>query len=57
MQTLYQIIISTVVGTVLGAVFALLKLPSPAPTVFAGIAGIFGIWLGATIVAVFITKV
>lgn len=33
-------------GAVCGFVFALARLPIPAPTVFAGIAGIIGIWLG-----------
>lgn len=37
-------------GAVMGAVFSLLKLPVPAPQVFAGVAGIIGIWAGYAIV-------
>ena len=33
-------------GTVVGIIFALLKLPIPAPSVLAGIMGIVGIYLG-----------
>jgi XapX domain-containing protein len=44
-----DIILSTITGFGCGAVFAAFKLPVPAPPVFAGLAGIIGIWLGATI--------
>jgi XapX domain-containing protein len=33
-------------GAFCGFVFAAVRLPIPAPTVFAGVAGIIGIWLG-----------
>ncbi|WP_199613597.1 XapX domain-containing protein [Paenibacillus alkalitolerans] len=41
-----DIILSLLVGALLGAVFKLLKLPAPAPPVLSGIVGIFGIFLG-----------
>lgn len=37
-------------GLACGVVFSLAKLPIPAPPVFAGIAGIIGIWLGYQLV-------
>jgi XapX domain-containing protein len=45
-----DIIISTLTGFGCGVVFAAFKLPLPAPLVFAGLAGIIGIWLGATVI-------
>jgi XapX domain-containing protein len=33
-------------GLLVGIIFAALKLPIPAPSAFAGIVGIFGIYLG-----------
>ncbi|WAM34610.1 XapX domain-containing protein [Caldicellulosiruptor morganii] len=41
------IVLSIITGFVVGAVFKLLKLPIPAPNALAGVAGIFGIFLGA----------
>ena len=41
-----EIIKTTITGMGVGAVFALFKLPVPAPPVFAGLMGIFGLWLG-----------
>lgn len=38
-----------VAGLVLGAVFKKLKLPAPAPGVFAGVLGIFGVIIGGFI--------
>lgn len=49
-----EVIYSLGTGAVMGAVFSLLKLPVPAPQVFAGVAGIIGIWLGYTLVVSFI---
>lgn len=40
-----EILLSLLTGTILWAVFTLLKLPLPAPGVFAGIVGILGIYL------------
>lgn len=33
-------------GLLAGVLFSLVQLPIPAPTVFAGISGIIGIWAG-----------
>lgn len=41
-----DIILSTLTGFGCGVVFAAFKLPVPAPPVFAGIAGIAGLWIG-----------
>lgn len=38
--------LALLVGAVLGFICVKLKLPSPAPPVLAGLAGIVGIWLG-----------
>ena len=38
-------------GVLLGGVFVVMKLPAPAPPVFAGVAGIIGVWLGYTVAA------
>jgi XapX domain-containing protein len=43
-----DIVLSILTGFGCGAIFAAFKLPVPAPPVFAGLAGIIGIWLGAT---------
>jgi XapX domain-containing protein len=42
----YEVIVATITGIVVGLIFSLLKLPMPAPPVLSGIAGIFGIYLG-----------
>ncbi len=41
-----DIILTTITGAGVGAVFALFKLPVPAPPVFAGVMGIVGLWIG-----------
>ena len=41
-----EIIMTTITGAGVGAIFALFKLPVPAPPVFAGVMGIVGLWLG-----------
>jgi XapX domain-containing protein len=41
-----DILLTTLTGAGVGAVFAIFKLPVPAPPVFAGLMGIFGLWLG-----------
>jgi len=41
-----EILLSLLTGGIVGVVFALLKLPIPAPPVFSGIMGIIGIFLG-----------
>lgn len=41
-----EMILSLTTGAVCGTIFALFKLPVPAPTVIPGLLGIFGIFLG-----------
>jgi XapX domain-containing protein len=41
-----EILFSVLTGFGCGLVFAAFKLPVPAPPVFAGVAGIIGLWLG-----------
>ncbi|TLS36683.1 XapX domain-containing protein [Pseudalkalibacillus caeni] len=40
------VLLSIITGFVVGFIFALFKLPIPAPPALAGIAGIVGIYLG-----------
>ncbi|EDL64027.1 XapX domain-containing protein [Bacillus sp. SG-1] len=40
------VLLAILTGFIVGFVFALFKLPIPAPPAFAGIAGIIGIYLG-----------
>ena len=49
-----EIIKTTVTGIGVGVVFAIFKLPVPAPPVFAGLMGIFGLWLGYGLVGRFL---
>ena len=44
-----DILLSTLTGFGCGIVFAAFKLPVPAPPVFAGVAGIIGLWIGFTV--------
>jgi len=44
-----DVLLSTLTGFGCGAVFASFILPVPAPPVFAGVAGIIGLWIGFTI--------
>jgi XapX domain-containing protein len=39
-------LLSIITGFGCGVVFAAFKLPVPAPPVFAGVAGIIGLWIG-----------
>ncbi|MBM7551803.1 XapX domain-containing protein [Thalassobacillus pellis] len=41
-----EVIIALVTGFAVGFIFALFKLPIPAPPALAGVAGIIGIYLG-----------
>ncbi|WP_096437695.1 XapX domain-containing protein [Alteribacter populi] len=41
-----EILLALIAGLVVGVVFAIIKLPIPAPPAIAGIVGIFGIYLG-----------
>jgi XapX domain-containing protein len=45
-----EIFFSILTGFGCGVVFATFKLPVPAPPVFAGVAGIIGLWIGFTII-------
>jgi len=44
-----QVILSVLTGFGCGLIFAAFKLPVPAPPVFAGVAGIIGLWAGYAI--------
>lgn len=46
-----EILLSIITGFGCGVIFAAFKLPVPAPPVFAGVAGIIGLWLGYDIIA------
>jgi XapX domain-containing protein len=41
-----DIILSLITGSICGVVFAILKLPVPAPPMISGLMGILGLWLG-----------
>jgi len=45
-----EILKSLLAGISCGIIFSLFKLPCPAPLVFSGIVGIFGIYLGYIII-------
>lgn len=45
-----DILLSTITGFGCGLVFAIFKLPVPAPPVFAGVSGIIGLWAGYSII-------
>jgi XapX domain-containing protein len=49
-----EIILSVLTGAGAGIVFAFFKLPVPAPPVFAGVAGIIGLWAGYALVSKFL---
>ncbi len=48
-----EILLTTLTGAGVGVIFALFKLPVPAPPVFAGVMGIVGLWLGYGLVGRF----
>lgn len=50
-----EIVFSILTGFGCGVVFAAFKLPVPAPPVFAGVAGIIGLWLGYDVITRFIS--
>jgi len=47
------VVAATVTGLLVGALFASLRIPIPAPPNLAGIMGIVGIWLGHRLVRFF----
>jgi XapX domain-containing protein len=50
-----EIVFSVLTGFGCGVIFAAFKLPVPAPPVFAGVAGIIGLWLGYDVITRFIS--
>ncbi|WP_286267700.1 XapX domain-containing protein [Thalassotalea atypica] len=42
-----EVLLALATGAIVGLIFSILKLPIPAPPVLSGIAGIFGIYIGA----------
>jgi len=50
-----EIMFSVLTGFGCGVIFAAFKLPVPAPPVFAGVAGIIGLWLGYDVITKFIS--
>lgn len=50
-----ELIFSTLTGFGCGVIFAAFKLPVPAPPVFAGVAGIIGLWLGYDVITRFMS--
>jgi len=50
-----DIFLSVLTGFICGIAFAAFKLPVPAPPVFAGVAGIVGLWSGYAILIRFIS--
>jgi XapX domain-containing protein len=49
-ERMREILMTTLVGAVVGGIFSAFKLPIPAPPVFAGLMGIVGLWIGYAIV-------
>jgi len=45
-----ELLYTTLTGAAVGGIFSILKLPIPAPPVFAGLMGIVGLWIGYAIV-------
>lgn len=45
-----DILLTTITGAGVGAIFAVFKLPVPAPPVFAGVMGIVGLWIGYALI-------
>jgi XapX domain-containing protein len=43
-------------GAIVGAIFAVVKLPIPAPRVLPGIIGIVGLWLGYVMVTLVVRR-
>ena len=47
------LLLSTLAGMLIGAIFKYLKLPLPAPPTLAGVMGIFGVLIGSIIAGLF----
>jgi XapX domain-containing protein len=48
-QWILTILLATIAGAILGAIFERLDLPIPAPPVLSGVLGIFGVIVGSKI--------
>jgi XapX domain-containing protein len=48
-----EIVFALISGMIMGGVFSLIKLPVPAPSSFAGVVGIFGIFFGYSLIKIF----
>lgn len=46
-----EILLALITGFIVGIIFALLKLPIPAPPAAAGVVGIVGIYLGFKVIS------
>lgn len=44
-----EVILSIIAGIIVGMIFKVLDFPLPAPPNIAGFMGIFGVWLGASL--------
>ena len=45
-----EIILCTITGAAVGAIFTVFKLPVPVPPVFPAVMGIVGLWIGSTLI-------
>jgi XapX domain-containing protein len=45
-----EVLYTTLTGVAVGGVFSILRLPIPAPPVFAGLMGIVGLWIGYALI-------
>lgn len=45
-----EIVMCTITGSAVGAIFKLLQLPVPVPPVFPAVMGIVGLWIGSTLI-------
>lgn len=43
---MYEVVLATLAGFVVGVLFSAIKLPVPAPPVLSGVMGIVGVYLG-----------
>jgi len=50
-----DIVLSIITGFGCGVAFAAFRLPVPAPPVFAGVAGIVGLWLGYYVITNYVS--
>lgn len=56
MKNIIELSKSLLTGATVGALFALLRLPVPAPQVLGGVLGIIGLWLGYFAVSYLVKK-